>query len=141
MSGKSSASNDTTTSNIDQRAVSEYGPALTASGGSAVQNAQATGVALAIGDRSVGNSVTVNTSDLGSVSAAFGFAREVARDAFDMSAASQVDANKTISDAIHGVQEAYADAFAGAKQGEQKIMTVVGLGVVAMVAVQALKKG
>jgi hypothetical protein len=65
----------------------------------------------------------------------------VARDAFDLSAASQVDVSQTVTDALHSVRDAYTDAYAGAKQGEQKIMTMVGLGVVAMVAVSVLKRG
>lgn len=141
MGGKSTANAGTSTRTIDQRAVSEYGNALTASERSAIQNTQAEGVALSLGNKSKGNVVTVNTSDLGAVNSAFGFAREVARDAFDLSAASQVDTSRTITDALGAVQDAYTDAYAGAKQGEQKIMTLVGLGVVTMVAVSALKRG
>lgn len=141
MGGKSSASASTSTRTIDQRAVSEYGNALTASERSAIQSTQADGLALSIGNKSKGNVVTVQTSDLGAVNSAFGFARDVANDAFDMSAASQVDTNRTITDAMTAVQDAYTDAYVGAKQGEQKVMTMVGLGVVAMVAVSVLKKG
>jgi hypothetical protein len=141
MGGKSSADASTSTRTVDQRAVSEYGNALTASERSAVRNTSAGTLALSLGDKSKNNAVTVNTSDLGAVNSAFGFAREVARDAFDLSAASQVDVSQTVTDALHSVRDAYTDAYAGAKQGEQKIMTMVGLGVVAMVAVSVLKRG
>lgn len=135
MGGKSSADASTTT--IDQRAVTETGFALTSSGKSKTNfNQTDSGVVVATGGKS---NVTVQTSDMGAIGQAFGFAREVARDAFDMSAASQVDVSRTITDAMNGVQDAYAEAFAGAKQGEQKVLVAVGLGVVAMVAVSALK--
>lgn len=78
---------------------------------------------------------TVTVMDGGAVNAAFGFARGVAADAFDFASASQVDTNQTITDAMEGVSEAYADA----KQGEQKILTAVGLAVVAIVAVQVVR--
>lgn len=78
---------------------------------------------------------TVNVLDGGAIHAAFGFAREVAADAFDMATASQVNTNETITDAMEQVAEAYADA----KQGEQKVLTAVGLAVVAIVAIQVVK--
>lgn len=81
------------------------------------------------------NNSTVTVVDGGAVNSAFGFARDVAADAFNLAAASQIDTNKTITDALNSVEEAYADA----KQGEQKILTAVGLAVVAMVGVQAFK--
>lgn len=81
------------------------------------------------------NNSTVTMVDNGAVNAAFGFANNVARDAFDLASASQIDASKTMTDALHSVESAYADA----KQGEQKILTAVGIAVVAMVAVRAVK--
>jgi hypothetical protein len=78
---------------------------------------------------------TVTVLDDGAIHSAFGFAREVAADAFEMATASQVNTNQTITDAMEGVADAYVDA----KQGEQKILTAVGLAVVAIVAVQVVK--
>jgi hypothetical protein len=139
MGGKSSADASTKSTTIDQRAVTESGVALTASERAKLnfnQNQTDTGVIVTAGAKS---NVAVQTSDMGAITEAFGFARSVARDAFDMSAASQVDTSRTITDAMNKVEDAFSEAYVGAKQGEQKVLAVVGMGVVAMIAMQALK--
>jgi len=119
MSGgksKSSSSASTSTKNVDMR--------IAAADGSINSSAYIEA-----------SSSTVNVLDGGAVHAAFGFAREVAADAFDMASASQVNTNETINEAMDQVAQAYADA----KQGEQKVLTAAALAVVVIVALQVTK--
>jgi hypothetical protein len=117
MAGSSKSSSSASTNNIDMRIAADTGSINTSSYVEASGNA------------------VVTMTDSGAVHDAFGFARQVMADAFDSATASQIETSRTVNDALNSVAEAYSDA----KQGEQKVLTAVGLGVVAMVAVQALK--
>lgn len=115
-SSSSSSQANTTSKNIDMRIAADAGSSNASSYVDATNS-------------------TVTVVDAGAVQSAFGFASEVTRDAFNQAAASQMDTNKTLNEALDSVEKAYADA----KQGEQKILTAVGLAVVAMVAVKTVK--
>lgn len=78
---------------------------------------------------------TVTVSDAGAINSAFGFAHDVARDAFEMASASQINTSKTVADALGQVEKAYSTA----KAGEQKIFAGAALAVVGVVAAIALK--
>lgn len=105
--GSSSSSSDQTTQNTDMRVV----------GGDGSSNVSA-------------QNSTVTMIDGGAVSGAFGFAKEVSAQAFNFASASQIDTQKTVSDAMGRV----ADAYSTAKAGEQKIFAGAALAVVGVVA-------
>lgn len=111
-SSSSSSSQATTTTNQDMRVV----------GGSQSTNVSAT-------------SSTVTVTDAGAIQASFGFAQEVAADAFDMANASQINTSKTVTEALDMVEKAYSTA----KAGEQKIFAGAALAVVGVVAAIALR--
>lgn len=102
----------------------------------------------------VGGNVTLSTTDHGSVGKAFDFAAMLAKGAANESAASgaavtklamsamdsvqsaYADSNQSLASAYEGTSNNLADAWSTAKAGEQKIMVVAGLGVLALVAIK-----
>jgi len=95
----------------------------------------------------VGGDVNVTSTDYGSVSKAFDFAKDLAHGAADESAASQASVSQFATSAMQSVQAAYKDtsgtlaaAYETAKAGEQKVMVVAALGVLAVVAVKVMGK-
>ncbi len=80
---------------------------------------------------------TVTVTDAGAVHQAFGFASSVTSGALDAIKANDAATQRQVSDALGQVASAWSDA----KQGEQKILVGMGMIVVALVGVAALKKG
>ncbi len=123
--GNSSSSTSNETQNIDQK----------------IQTAaNSTGVSAS------GNSV-VTMMDGGAIGKAFNFAEHIAQGAADESAASGARVSNMAASAMQSVQAAYADsagtlaaAYQTAKAGEQKIMVVAALAVVAIVAAKVMGK-
>jgi|SRR6476469_744251 len=96
---------------------------------------------------SVGGNVNVTSTDYGSVTKAIDLTRDLMRGAASMSAANNATISDTVQSAMHSVQEAYAgstdkvaDAWAESKAGENKVMVMVGLAVVALVAIKIVGK-
>ncbi len=102
---------------------------------------------IAGGDGSInlsGDGSTITVTDAGAVNAAFGFARDTARDAFDFATGSATRSNQIVGEALEGVAKAVdevGDAYSEAKAGEQKVLVGMGLVVVGVVAVAALRGG
>lgn len=126
-SSSSSSSSTTTTQNFDKRIA-------TAPSSVAVS-----------GDNSTA-SLTVYSTDAGSVHDSFGFASGALKDAVDFVQNTLNKANDQVSAAIGQTldvvtkSEAHvADAYATAKAGEQKILVGVGLVIAGIVAVAALR--
>lgn len=95
----------------------------------------------------VGGDVNVTSTDYGSVSKAFDFAKDLAAGAANESAASEASVSKMATSALQSVQSAYQDstgaiaaAYETSKAGEQKVMVVAALVVVAIVAVKVMGK-
>jgi hypothetical protein len=80
---------------------------------------------------------SITVSDAGAIHDAFGFAAQVSQNAFAGVAASDAATADQVKQALASVQAAWSDA----KQGEQKILVGLGVVVVAIVGVAALKKG
>lgn len=134
--GDSSSTSASTTNNIDQRAT----------GGNGSQNVSASGGA------------TVNVTDAGAISQAFGFADSALKGAYTDVAASRSNTASTAGAAIAAVQNTsqqatqaitdafskssaqVADAYSTAKAGENKILVAAGLVVVGIVAVKVMGK-
>jgi hypothetical protein len=79
----------------------------------------------------------ITVTDAGAIHDAFGFAAQVSQNAFAGIAASDTATADQVKQALAAVQ----DAWSQAKQGEQKILVGMGIIVVGVVAVAALKKG
>lgn len=123
--GNSSSSTSNETQNIDQKIQTAAG---------------STGVSAS------GNSV-VTMLDGGAVGKAFDFAAGIASGAADEAAASGAKVTQMATSAIQSVQAAYANsngtiaaAYETSKAGEQKIMVVAALAVVAIVVVKVMGK-
>ncbi len=112
-SSSSSSSNQTTT-NVDKRLVGGEG---------------------SIGISGDNSSVTL--VDAGAVSASFGFAREALKNAIQVAASSATETADTATAALDKVKDAYSEA----KAGEQKVLVGVGVIVVGVIAVAALRGG
>ena len=104
-------------------------------------------VALVASRSSIGGDVNLTSTDFGSVSKAFDFAAGIASGAADEAAASGAQVTQMASSAMQSVRAAYQDstdtiaqAYETSKAGEQKIMVVAALAVVALVAAKALGK-
>jgi len=102
-------------------------------------------VNLVMSRSNVGGSVNLTTTDHKTVGKAFDFAALMAKGAADESAASGAAVQQMAMSAMDSVVGAYAgannnlaDAWQDAKAGEQKIMVVAGLGVLALVAIKII---
>jgi hypothetical protein len=100
-----------------------------------------TDLRIAGGDGSVNvssqnSSVALTLTDAGAVHDAFGFAQAALNGAFAAVASNDAGAQAQVTAAMKAV----ADAWAGAKAGEQKVLVGIGVIVVALVGVAALKK-
>lgn len=80
---------------------------------------------------------TVTVLDAGAIHDAFGFASAVAQDAFAGAAANDSATAAQVSAAVASIQSAWSDS----KLGNQKILIGLGVVVVGLVGVAALKKG
>lgn len=94
-----------------------------------------------------GSSVSVSTTDFGTVGKAFDFAAMLAKGAANEAAASGSRNNAIAQSAMDSVQSAYkntasevAAAWETSKAGEQKILAFAGLALVAIVAFNAVRK-
>lgn len=123
--GDSSSSTSNATQNIDQKIQTAAG---------------STGVSAS------GNSV-VTMLDGGAVGKSFDFAERIASGAAKEAAASGAQVSSIAANAMQSVQAAYKDttgavsaAYETAKAGEQKIMVVAALGVLAVVAIKVMGK-
>lgn len=123
--GNSSSSTTNETQNIDQKIQTAAG---------------STGVSAS------GNSV-VTLTDAGAVGKAFDFAKGIASGAANEAAASGAQVSSIAASAMQSVQAAYqgesgtiAAAYQTAKAGEQKIMVVAALSVLAIVAIKVMGK-
>ena len=121
--GSSSSSSNTTTNNTDARVVAGDGAIAVSNNG--------------------GGTVHVQTIDAGAVNSAFTFANQIAAGASASVAESlrvnadiAAGASKTVNQAFGEVAAAWADA----KSGENKVLVGVGMAVVAVVALSAVKK-
>lgn len=97
--------------------------------------------------RAEGNSVSVTTTDFGTVSKAFDFATQLAKNAATQAAASTDSITKASTSALSAVQQAYSDfsakiddAYTTSKAGEQKILVGAVVCVLGLVAIKTLSK-
>lgn len=123
FSSKSTSSTSQTSNNYDQKVQTGAGGTGVSASGGAVVN--------------------VTSIDHGTVGRAFDFAEMMAAGAASQSAASADSLQKVSQSAMQQVQAAYgglADAYETAKAGEQKIIVVVGLVLLAMVAAKQMGK-
>jgi len=97
-------------------------------------------------NRATGNSISVTTTDMGTVSKAFDFATQLAKNAASSQAATTDAIQKASTSALSAVQQAYSDfssklddAYVTSKAGEQKVMVAVGVVAVALIAIKTLK--
>lgn len=80
---------------------------------------------------------SVTVTDAGAVHASFGFANDVfskALDAITSTSAASIDA-------AQASEKQVADAYTTAKAGEQKVLVGVGVAIVGVVAIAALRRG
>jgi len=82
------------------------------------------------------STVRVNVTDAGSVRAAFGFANDIAKDAFNFAISNQHD----VADIVEKSEAAVSDAYSTAKAGEQKVLVGAALAIVGVVAFAAVNK-
>ncbi|EIJ47585.1 hypothetical protein GWL_18260 [Herbaspirillum sp. GW103] len=97
--------------------------------------------------RASGNSVSVTTTDFGTVSKAFDFATALAKNAASQAAASTDAVQKASTSALAAVQQAYTDfstkiddAYTTSKAGEQKVLVGAVVAVLGLVAIKSLSK-
>lgn len=94
----------------------------------------------------VGGNVNISTTDFGAVDRSFKFAEQMGVGAANTAAASANSVTAIAKSAMDSVKEAYgnsneslASAYEGAKAGEQRVLVGVGIAIVAVVALKALK--
>lgn len=123
--GDSSSSTSNATQNIDQKVQTAAGSTGVSASGSSI----------------------VTMVDMGAVGKAFDFAAGIASGAANEAAASGAQVSNIAASALQSVQAAYKDssgtlatAYETAKAGEQKIMVVAALAVVAIVASKVIGK-
>lgn len=78
---------------------------------------------------------TVTVTDRGAVNAAFGFAS----DAFKQAVGAIGDQASQAVSAVQASEQTVADAYVTAKAGEQKVLVGVGIAIVGVVAIAALR--